>query len=242
MSFGATIPGKAGFGEFVSAGQSCTYRFAALDFHANAATPTDVVVAGPGPPPDPPHYVPPDQVRIGVRSTGAYLGAAPERIGTRSGNLTFTVPLLRAMGRGGWSVPFALSHNSQLRFQEGAGQTKLGADVGYGFGWKLLASALTPIWDSYNLVYYLFTDSSGAEYRLDVNENGVRRSSQGVYVYYDGSPWIRPISWALNSRSCTTMTPVMIHTVRVESVPSDAIPRGTDLLVSALFLSTRMSC
>ncbi len=138
-------------------------------------------------------------------------------------------------------MPFTLSYNSQLWFQEGAGQTKLGAGVDYDFGWKLLAGALTPIWDSYNLVCYLFTDSSGAEYRLDVNENGVRRSSQGVYVYNDGSPWIRPISWALNSRPCTSITPVTIQTVHIESVPRDAIPPGTDLLVSAPFLSTRMS-
>ena len=206
----------------VTAGQSYTYRFSAADFHANVATPTDVVVtAGPGPPPNPPHYVPPDPVRVGVRSTGAYWGAAPEQIDTRSGNLNFTVPLLRAMRRGRWSVPFALSYNSQLWFKEGAGQTKLGADVGYGFGWKLLAGALTPIWDSYNLVYYLFTDSSGAEYRLDVNENGVWRSSQGAYVYYDpntgrlnfpdGSNWQMSSVSSINEQDAGTSYPTLMR-------------------------------
>ena len=206
----------------VSAGQTYTYGIAALDFHANRATQTDVAVtAGPGPPPNPPHYVPPDPVRVGVRSTGAYWGAAPEQIDTRSGNLNFTVPLLRAMGRGGWGVTFALSYNSQLWFKEGTGQTKLGADVGYGFGWKLLAGALTPIWDSYNLVYYLFTDSSGAEYRLDVNENGVWRSSQGVYVYYDsntgrlnfpdGSNWQMSSVSSMNERDAGTSYPTLMR-------------------------------
>ncbi|MBI4875436.1 MAG: hypothetical protein HY822_12455, partial [Acidobacteria bacterium] len=57
--------------------------------------------------------------------------------------------------------------------------------MGYGFGWKLLAGALTPIWSGYELSYFLFTDSTGAEYRLEVNEGGVWRSRQGVYVYYD---------------------------------------------------------
>ncbi len=49
-----------------------------------------------------------------------------------------------------------------------------------------MAGSLTPFWSSYfNLDRYVFTDSSGAEYRLDVNNNGVWSSKEGVYIYYD---------------------------------------------------------
>ncbi|MBI4876356.1 MAG: hypothetical protein HY822_17100 [Acidobacteria bacterium] len=65
---------------------------------------------------------------------------------------------------------------------------RLGRDLrAHLFAWKLLAGALTPIWSGYELSYFLFTDSTGAEYRLDVNEGGVWRSRQGVYVFYDAN-------------------------------------------------------
>jgi hypothetical protein len=49
-----------------------------------------------------------------MRSTGSYWGGAGEQIDLLSGNLNFTLPLVRAMGRGGWGVTFAASYNSQL--------------------------------------------------------------------------------------------------------------------------------
>jgi hypothetical protein len=172
----------------VTAGQSYTYRFYTVDQHVNFSAPTDVTLtAGARPPPGVPRFVAPDPIRVGVRPLGAYWGVSPEQIDLRSGNLNFTVPLFKAMGRGGWGVQFALSYNSQLWFMEGAAQTKLGADVGYGFGWKLLAGAMTPIWSGSSLIYHLFTDSTGAEYKLDVNENGVWRTREGVYMRYDSN-------------------------------------------------------
>ena len=51
---------------------------------------------------------------------------------------------------------------------------KLGRDVGYGLGWKLQAGSLAPYWTGYwALHHWTFTDATGAEYRLDVNANGV---------------------------------------------------------------------
>jgi hypothetical protein len=72
--------------------------------------------------------------RIGIRPTGSYWGAAGEQIDLRSGNLNYTLALIQPQSRG-WSVPFALSYNSQVWQKDGTQTTKLGRDVGYGFGW-----------------------------------------------------------------------------------------------------------
>jgi hypothetical protein len=70
-------------------------------------------------------------MRTGVRSNGAYWGGAGEQIDMQSGNLNFSVPMVKALGRGGWSVTFAPSHNSQM-WRQDSGAWLLGADVGYG--------------------------------------------------------------------------------------------------------------
>ena len=58
--------------------------------------------------------------------------------------------------------------------------------MGYGFGWRLMAGSITPVFsDPYTVSYYLFTDSTGAEYRLDQNSSNVWSSKESVYVYYD---------------------------------------------------------
>jgi hypothetical protein len=113
----------------------------------------------------------------------------------------FVVPLLKPVGRNGVSAPVALSYNSQNWRRDGAATYKLGADVGYGFGWRLMAGSLTPIYTSpTTFLHWLFTDASGAEYKLDVNTSGVWRSKEGIYVSYDtnsyrlqfsdGSTWL----------------------------------------------------
>ncbi|MBI1786808.1 MAG: hypothetical protein HYR60_04545, partial [Acidobacteria bacterium] len=97
-------------------------------------------------------------------------------------------PQLHAEGRGGWGVGFALSYNSQLWWKDGATTWKRGKDVGYGFGWKLLAGALTPVYsDSNTISSYVFTDSTGAEYRLITNTAGVWTSQEAIYVSYDSA-------------------------------------------------------
>ena len=82
-----------------------------------------------------------------------------------------------------------MSYNSQNWRKDGSTTWKLGRDVGYGFGWKLLAGSLTPYFGPgrWTVHHYLFTDSSGAEYRLDVNTNGVWTSREGIYVEYDAN-------------------------------------------------------
>jgi RHS repeat-associated protein len=165
----------------VQPGATYTYHVYAVDYHYNHSAPAVITVQTP-----PPEGV--DPRRVGVRPTGAYWGAAGERIDLLSGNLNFTLPLLRAQGRGGSGVTFALSYNSQSWRRDPGGTWKLGRDVGYGFGWRLQAGSLTPYWSDYwTIHHYVFTDSSGAEYRLDVNNNGVWTSREGIYLEYDSA-------------------------------------------------------
>ncbi len=124
---------------------------------------------------------------IGVRPEGAYWGGAGEQIDTRSGNLNFSIPLVKPEGRSGWGVPFALSYNSQ-NWRKDSGQWLLGQDVGFGFGWRLLAGSLMPVFsDLLTIHHYVFTDSTGAEYRLEVNNGGVWTSRESNYVIYDAN-------------------------------------------------------
>jgi hypothetical protein len=74
--------------------------------------------------------------------------------------------------------------------QDSGGTWKLGRDVGYGLGWKLLAGSITPIYlGSWAIHHYIYTDSTGAEYRLDVNNGGVWTSREGFYGSFDANTW-----------------------------------------------------
>jgi hypothetical protein len=85
-------------------------------------------------------------------------------------------------------VPFRLSYNSQNWRKDPSGTWLLGTDVGYGFGWKMLAGSLTPVYsDWYTIHHYVYTDSSGAEYDLDVNSSGIWRATKGIFVEYDAT-------------------------------------------------------
>ena len=109
-----------------------------------------------------------DPRRTGVRANGAYWGGNGEQIDLLGGNLNFTLPLVRAQGRGGWGVTFALNYNSSNFRKDTAATWKLGRDSGYGFGWKFLAGSITAYYSDWVTVdHYLFTDSTGAEYRLN---------------------------------------------------------------------------
>jgi len=161
-----------------------SYTFYPGDYHGNNAAPVSVSITTPPPSATNPR-------RVGVRPPGTYWGAQGEQIDMWSGNLNFTLPLIQPKARNGWGVKFALSYNSQLWRQDPGGTWKLGRDVGYGFGWKLMAGAVTPYWsDPYTIHHYLYTDATGAEYRLTVNYNGVWSSPEGIRVWYDSGAHI----------------------------------------------------
>jgi RHS repeat-associated protein len=151
-----------------------TYTIQALDFDLNVSSDSITVETPPTGAIDP--------RETGVRPTGSYWGGGGEQIDMLSGNLNYTMPLIKAMGRGGWSVGFNLTYNSQNWRQDPGGTWQLGQDVGYGYGWKLLAGSLLP----YNFGY-VFTDSTGAQYELNINNGGVWSSYQSIYVSFDSN-------------------------------------------------------
>jgi hypothetical protein len=122
---------------------------------------------------------------IGVRTTGTYWGAGNEQIDVLSGNVNFTMPLVKAVGRNGLSAAFNLTYNYQNWRSDSGGLWNLGADVGYGYGWKLLAGAVTPVYNGGTLSYYAYYDSTGASYRLNVNNGGVWSSLESVFIWLD---------------------------------------------------------
>ncbi len=196
---------------------SYTYTIYTGDYHYNFET-TGVTVTLVTPPAG--TSVPADQT-IGVRPTGAYWGAGGEQIDLQSGNLNFTLPLLKAQGRGGTGAAFALSCNSRLWRQDSGGVWKLGEDVGYGFGWRLQAGSLVPYLSGGLIQYYIFTDSTGAEYRLNVNNNNIWTSQEGLYVEYDatalrlyfpdGSFWVMGSISAGTEQDAGTRYPTLIE-------------------------------
>ena len=158
-----------------------TYSVQAVDFHGNGGAAATITLTTP-----PPAAI--DPRRTGIYSTGSYWGGGGEQIDTLSGNLNFSIPLLTAQARTGWTVPVSLVYDSQNWRQDNGVNWKLGNDVGYGFGWKMLIGSITPYYtDQWSGVdHYVYTDSSGAEYRLDQNTGGVwTSSSQSVYVWLD---------------------------------------------------------
>jgi len=163
----------------VTAGQNYTYTIYPHDVHLNFSS-TAVTVATPAT-----GYK--DPRKLGLRSLGTYWGASPENIDLQSGNLSFSLPTVTAQGRGGTAVPIHLSYNSQNWRKDGSGTWLLGTDVGFGFGWKLLAGSLTPVYsDWFTVNHYLYTDSTGAEYVLGtVTGGGKWRSKESIYIEYD---------------------------------------------------------
>jgi hypothetical protein len=120
----------------VASGSSYKYLIRAVDYHQNIADRViDVAVPPAG------AY---DPRQIGLRPTGTYWGAGSEQIDLQSGNLNYTVPLLQAKGRTGWSVPISLNYNSQMWRKDAASNSTwyYGRDTGYGHGWRLLAGSI----------------------------------------------------------------------------------------------------
>ena len=125
----------------VSPGTTYTYAIYAIDMNHNMSG-TTVTVATP-------QAGMRDPRKLGVRPLGTYWGAAPENIDLQSGNLSFSLPTVTAQGRGGTAVPMRLSYNSQNWRKDAAATWKLGTDVGFGFGWKMLAGSLTPVYSGW---------------------------------------------------------------------------------------------
>jgi len=172
----ATVAGPEFTDATVQPGTTYTYSVQAMDFHGNTGTASTITVTTP-----PAGAV--DARRIGLSSTGSYWGGGGEQIDTLSGNLHFTIPLATAQGRTGWTVPVNLVYDSQNWRNDDGVNWKLGADVGYGFGWKALIGAVTPYYTGNGAVdHYVYTDATGAEYRLDTNKGECGRRRPKVFT------------------------------------------------------------
>ncbi|MBI4892181.1 MAG: hypothetical protein HY821_16255, partial [Acidobacteria bacterium] len=163
----------------VQPGQTYSYTISPVDRHSNDGPSTTFSVTTP--------TQAGEARRVGVRPDGAYWGGAGEQIDMMSGNLNFSVPLLAATRRGGWTLPLGLSYNSQnWRRDNGQAEWNLGRDIGYGYGWMLMAGQIRPHYtDTWNIHHWTYVDSTGAEYRLDQYSGGKWRSKEPVYVVWD---------------------------------------------------------
>ncbi|HUD97980.1 MAG TPA: hypothetical protein VMR62_00290, partial [Bryobacteraceae bacterium] len=64
----------------------------------------------------------------------------------------------------------------------------LNADTGFGFGWQLMLGSVMPVYTGSGVVaYYVYTDSTGAQYFLTQNNSGIWSSTASVYVWYDSN-------------------------------------------------------
>jgi YD repeat-containing protein len=190
------------------AGTPYTYQICPEDQHGTVAAGISVNVTTP-----PATSV--DPRRTGVRTTGSYWG----------GGLNYSLPLFSVQQRTGQKISLNLTYNSQNWRQDSGSNWQLGYDNGYGFGWKLQFGSLMPFYgeEASGVDHYLFTDGSGAEYRLTVNNGGVWSSSESVYVWFDsntgrlhfkdGGFWIMGCTSAGTEPDAGTMYPTTIEDV-----------------------------
>ncbi len=201
----------------VQAGWTYTYTVDARDYHGNGSSATSFQVTTPP-------YGAIDPRRIGVRPTGAYWGGGGEQIDMLSGNLNFTQPLVSAQLRGGGKASVSLSYNSQNWRNDNGENWQLGADVGYGFGWKVQFGSLTPYYSLswyMGIDHYILTDATGAEYRV---QPGVYYgSTDGIYALFDsatnelhfpdGTFWVMGSLSSGAEQDAGTMYPTIIEDV-----------------------------
>ncbi len=164
-----------------------------------------------------------DPRHIGVMSTRSYWGAAGEQIDLQSGNLNLVVPQMSAQLAAGSSVPFTLSYNSQIWRQDSGGAYNLGQDVGYGYGWRFQVGSVEPVYSGNpaQLSYYVYSDGTGAQYRLDQNNSNLWTSLQGTYVTYNannstlyftnGTFWTMGDTSGPNEADAGTLYPTLIE-------------------------------
>jgi hypothetical protein len=170
----------SGFGQFadkgVSPGQTYSYMILAYDYHGNYTTVSFSATTPPAGSADP--------RRVGLSPTAATWGALGANVDLLSGNVNYNLPLLKAQARGGWGVTFALNHDTQTWKKEGSKVWKYGLDVGYGYGWRLLAGRVMRYFSGTGQTsHVVFTDSTGTEYRLDrmVNPDGTTSATATGY-------------------------------------------------------------
>ena len=226
-------------------GTTYVYTINAEDYHGNVSASAPITITAPLP-----QSV--DPRRVGTFTTGSYWGGGGEQIDTLSGNLNFSLPLLTAQGRSGWTVPVGLSYNSQNWRQDNGVNWQLGDDTGYGFGWQAQIGSVTPYYVTWwtGPDHFVYTDGTGAQYRLDQNNNGVWSSLRGIYVWYDstanllhfpgGTFWVMGCTSGGTEADAGTMYPTVIEDVSGNEVLV-SYQAGAGLPVSSINTSARIT-
>ncbi|MGA3044868.1 MAG: hypothetical protein ABSF54_29175, partial [Bryobacteraceae bacterium] len=165
-----------------------TYMIEAVDYHGNVSPPTPMTVVVPASGSG-------TNARRGLRPTNSYWGGAGEQIDIYGGNLNYSVPLITAIGRAGLTAAFNLTYNSQ-NWTVGNGSISWaeGVDVGYGFGWQLMLGSLMAVDADPSGMEYMYTDASGAQYRMVILNGTVWTGNASFYAWYDSSTnrlWFR---------------------------------------------------
>jgi RHS repeat-associated protein len=124
--------------------------------------------------------------RVGIRPNGEYWGLNNEKIDMLSGNLNYSLPLLRAGGRRA-AANIICSYNSQIWKKDEQKTYLYGADLGCGFGWKVQLGAVVPRISQGNIIGYTVIGSSGAEYPLvpSPTVSNIWICLQGMFISYD---------------------------------------------------------
>ena len=123
----------------------------------------------------------PTSSRTGRRPDGAYWGHGPESIDVASGNLCVAIPLFTVRSRGA-KASLKLVYNSQDRSMGSASSG--GVDLGYGIGWTLQFGAIRPLSSNGGKNGFVFTDTTGAEYRFTKVGNAYV-SIAGWYMHWN---------------------------------------------------------
>jgi hypothetical protein len=126
--------------------------------------------------------------RTGIRPNGTYWGGGPEQIDVLSGNLSYSLPVVLAGGRG-VNVRIPCSYNSQMWERDNPKVLSYGADTGVGYGWRVQMGSVVPQLSGRSVTGYSFISDTGAEFPLSPSQ-GVWVSLQGLFVSYDPS-WRR---------------------------------------------------
>jgi hypothetical protein len=89
--------------------------------------------------------------------------------------------------------------------------------LGEGLGWKLQAGSIRPVWLNGSIDHYVYSDSTGAEYRLDQNNGGVWTSLDSTHAAFnanndylcfpDGSFWLMNVTSVSSEQDAGTMYP-----------------------------------
>ncbi|QEE27298.1 RHS repeat-associated core domain-containing protein [Terriglobus albidus] len=113
--------------------------------------------------------------RTGVHPNGQYWGQNEEKIDLLSGNLSFSVPLVRIESRGANAL-LRCSYNSQNDGQS--------LDTGFGAGWTLRIGSISRTTSGDGEISYVYKDGTGADFLL-IPHGGKFISTNGHYFTWD---------------------------------------------------------